>query len=313
LTIAVGTILGLGIGLVIARSSFAEGISQTALKTLHVSPSLAFSAAGGALAFLGSYFLISSNSESLLTRAVTASYNRVYGTEILARDIWMYQSGFSSSPKGYQLQMVQEYFMQAEILTLLNELEQTPFINEEQQALASHTDSLKDIEQNYLKLAPIFFENLASDHGDLYAQVRGLNSQLLQSTGNTALKEQLSDHIHEWVCDILVRLDKKILDSRMAAQVTLIKVLETFKEKMEFRDPRKANQWTALLSSLQQECRNTASDLINELQTRLGADFFQQPLTLLLWDTATGDDVFHALNELRKTQFERAGFYLNSH
>src|ERR1700733_2218965 len=48
LTIAIGTLLGLGIGLWIARSSFAEGISKVALNTLHASPSLAFSLAGGA-------------------------------------------------------------------------------------------------------------------------------------------------------------------------------------------------------------------------------------------------------------------------
>jgi hypothetical protein len=138
-TIGICTILGLGIGLWIAGSSFAEGISKIALRTLYVSPSLVFSAVGGALGFLGSYFLISSKCESRFTRVVTASYNRIYGTEIHPRDIWMYQSGFSSAPKDYQLQMVKEYCMEVELLTFLEELKLVPFDRDERSSLQTHT------------------------------------------------------------------------------------------------------------------------------------------------------------------------------
>jgi hypothetical protein len=308
LTIAVCTILGLGIGLWIAGSSFAEGISKIALKTLHVAPSLVFSAAGGALGFLGSYFLISSNSESRLTRVVTASYNRVYGTEILPRDIWMYQSGFFSAPKDYQLQMVQEYCMQVEIGTLIEELKLVPFERDERSSLQTHSSLLESFQTHSRELANRFFETLASNHGDLYAQVKRRKSQLLQSTGNTELKEQLSGMINEWLCETLVELDKTTLDSKMAARITLVKVLQKSKEKIEFRDARKAAKWTSLISSLQRESHNSQSLLMIDLERKLPQNFFQQPLTLLLWNPAIEDGVFQALIELRKAQFVREGF-----
>jgi hypothetical protein len=117
--------------------------------------------------------------------------------------------------------------------------------------------------------------------------------------------------INEWLCEILIRLDTTTLDSRMAARVTLIKVLETFKETMTFRDSRMSIQWEDLLSSLQRECHNSQSLLITDLERTLPQNFFSQPLTQLIWDPAIGDTVFHALTELRKAQFIRAGFNLS--
>jgi hypothetical protein len=157
-------------------------------------------------------------------------------------------------------------------------------------------------------LADRFFEDLASIRGDLYAQVKRLNPQLLQSTGNIYLKDLLSVIISRWLCEILLNLDTQILDSKMAARITLVKVLETMKKTRKFPDPRKANPWTDLLSSLQEECRRPTG-LIEDLQNKLGPDFFRQPLTLLLWEPAKGDKVFAALNQIREIQFERAGFH----
>jgi hypothetical protein len=91
----VGTILGVGIGIAISRSSSAEEISKIALTKFYIPPTLAFALAGGILGFIVSYCLIpSSGPISGLTKAVTSLYNWIYGTNIQSRDIWMYQSRF---------------------------------------------------------------------------------------------------------------------------------------------------------------------------------------------------------------------------
>ncbi len=312
LAITVSTILGFHIGRWFAGSSFAEEISQIALKTLHVSPFLAFSLAGGALAFLGSYFLIPLNSKSGLTRVITAIYNQVYGTEILPRDTWTYLSGFSSKPKEDQLQMVQKHFMEIETRTLVDQLELTPFNDEERQSLQVHISWIKNLQTGSYPLTERFFEYLAFNLGEVYAPVRRLNSQLLQSAGNGDLKRELSDLIYRWLWEVLAKVDKTSLDSKMAARITLIKALELFKKKTNSMNKHNPAQWKALLSSLQEKCRDPASNLINKLQQKMGPDFFKQCLPLLLWDPAIGDAVFEALTEIRKAQFERAGFFLKS-
>ncbi len=301
-TIGICTILGLGIGLWIARSSFAGEISKIALKTLHVSPSLVFSAAGGALGFLGSYFLISSNGESRLTKVVTASYNRIYGTEILTRDIAVFQ-GFSSIPKDDQLQVAQSYFITFGIEMFKTQLEQIPFNEEELQALEQLNSLLQSLETDPLTLADAFFEELEENHGDLYAEFRNHNVKLIQSTGNAELKRTLNELIHKMLCQTLATLDTQTaLDSKMSARITLVKILEGFKAVHE-----EDAKCTELLDSLQEECRNSKSTLITDLEGALPQNFFQQPLTLLLWDTDKTSAVLVALNQIRKTQFEEAG------
>lgn len=210
------------------------------------------------------------------------------------------------------LKDVQQYFTEVAIGILYNTLKSAPLNAEERKTIESHIAVIKKLERDKELPTTIFLDMLSSLPEDLSARAKSLNLQLMIHDRNREFVDQLHGLAHHSLLKIIALKDTETpQDIHMAARITLIMTLEGFREMFEFND-QKNEQWNALLSSFQEECRSPSSSLINDLLQKMGPSFFQQPFTALLWKDDISDAVFDSLNQIRKDQFKQVGFVLES-